>query len=73
MEVPNVKFSGSKYSEPSWFHAGYGRHMNFFDDRSLKLAVEKVGVRNCRTVDNSLSFLMDGSSHSKTCLTSAYE
>ena len=48
VEVPNAASFGSKYYGTSWYHADYGRHMNFFNERSLTLAMEKVGLTRVR-------------------------
>ena len=46
VDVPNAESRGSISLGSTWFHADYGRHMNFFGARSLSIAAEQVGLQS---------------------------
>jgi len=48
VEVPNAESMGAASLGSTWFHADYGRHVNFFGERSLKAAAARVGLRGTR-------------------------
>jgi SAM-dependent methyltransferase len=50
IEVPNNASLAAEMYGPVWFFADVPRHLHFFSGNSLQAALERVGLRVCRTI-----------------------